>query len=429
MQSRKSFAVLLFFAFLLLVDWHIATLQEEDPYPRNLEAEEEILTQLNQWRIRRDLVPLQRNTDLDYLAMTQARYIIPRAPGIPDGLDLHIDRFGDGVFRRAELVGWPSYEFSDQILVSEIAAYYPTVDLVINFWQSSNDHKRSVENAGFREAGIAVLQHREWLLTYVVLGGRPGVLPVTFDPATGLLFFSTDRSIFTDSFQPSRVQILDANGVRLHEDDWLVWNDRLRIPYGANGHLTVIVSDGIREIWTPVDLYSARIFPSDPTPTPTFTPTATLPATQVLATITPRPPTQTPIPSATPQNGGGYEIVLRYDDNGFTLINMSGEPVNLSSVSFVSTTLALEKTTDWLGRYSEIPVSRFPAHYCMQAWSYTLNPGPLPLPEECSLLASGRSNLSPGERFWLAGRFNVVHRREVIAQCYANVGECAFDVP
>lgn len=428
MPSFKYPLIVLLILVALLADRQFARLQEAAPHPRNPDAEAQIITQINQWRIRRDLVPLQRNSDLDYLALTQAQYMIPRAPNIPDGEALHIDRFGDGVFRRAELVGWPSYEFSDQILISEVAAYYPTVELTINFWQSSLSHKRSVENPGFREIGVAVLHHHNWMLTYVVMGGRPGVLPVTFDPATNLLFLSTDRSVFSDEFQPSRVQILDAQGERLHDDEWLVWSDRMRLPYGANGHISVIVSDGIRETRSEVDLYSARIFPSDPTPTPTFTPTITPTPSRVLATATPRPPTPTPIPSSTPVNGS-YAVVLRYDDEAFTLINQSTLSIDLSPLSFVSTTLNLEKSADWLGRYSLIPISEFPPGYCMQAWSYTLDPGPPDLPDECRLLASGRSALTPGERFWLAGRFNVVYDRVVIAQCYASAEQCAFDIP
>ena len=54
---------------------------------------------------------------------------------------------------------------------------------------------------------------------------------------------------------------------------------------------------------------------------------------------------------------------------------------------------------------------------------------PPPLPGECMMMVSGRSLLRPGERFWLAGRFDVMYGRDVLATCNADWGQCAFDLP
>ena len=62
----------------------------------------------------------------------------------------------------------------------------------------------------------------------------------------------------------------------MHDDEWLVWSDRLRLPSGATNHMTVIVTDGITGVVAEVYLDQVRIFPADPIPEPTATPMPTV---------------------------------------------------------------------------------------------------------------------------------------------------------
>jgi uncharacterized protein YkwD len=428
-RTRLVFLFMLSFVFVCLLTAYtgLQAPTSSEAYPRDEAAELEVITELNFWRIRRGLSPLQRNPDLDYLAMLQAEYIAPNVPFTGE-VDFHTDQYGDGVFKRAELAGWPGYDTPDRVLVSEIAAYFPSVDGAINFWQHSAVHKASVETGGFRELGVAVLRYENWYISYVVLGGRPEVYPVLYDPTRGTLYLSIDRSVFSDNYRPTRVQILDAAGNRLHNDEWLIWSDRMPLPQGASDVLTVIYSDGIREYKTSVNLYDARIFPSMPTPTPSNTPTPAPTATPVLATSTPQPPTMTPTSTQPPANGH-FEVKLVYDNQSLTLINESSSALNLVPLTFVSQSIGLTRTGAWLGKYSKVSLETFPSHYCMQAWSFEQSHIPPTLPEDCTVRASGRSVLKVGERFWLAGRFEVAYRNETIAVCYADTGQCAFDIP
>jgi hypothetical protein len=251
---------------------------------------------------------------------------------------------------------------------------------------------------------------------------------VTYDPVRNVLFLSLDRSIWTDNYRPTRVQILDDRGERLHEPEWLVWSNRILLPRGANGFITVVVTDGIRQIRGTVDLYNARIFPSDPTPTPSNTPSPTMTATPILQTATPTPIIPTATPTPTPA-GGSFDIQMVYNNNSFTLINRSGEPIDLEPLQIVSNTLGQSLSGAWLGAYYQGSINAMPHATCVQAWSFEMFVGPPPLPSGCAMRASGRSLLRAGERFWLAGYFDVLYRQQLMARCDANVGTCGFDLP
>lgn len=428
-RFRLSFAaVFISITLLMLAVGQAASMQEQgERYPRDTGVEDQILGELNRWRIRIGLDPLARNADLDFLAMEQARYMAPRIPFLGE-TEFHLDQYGYGIVGRARLFGWPGYDIPSRLVISEIAAYFPDVAGSINFWQTSRIHNAAVTTAGFREAGVAVLRHRNWILTYVVMGGRPNVLPVTYDAGRNVLFLSRDRSLYGDNFRPTRVRILNEFGERVHEQEWLVWSNRLLLPRGASGTITVIQTDGIRESRWTLNLYDSRVFPADPTPTPSNTPQPTRTPTPVLATATPTIPLPTPTPTATPVNGA-FDVQMVYNDQSFSLINTSGRDLDLSPLIIVSNELGVSLTSDWLGRYFNGSMSEFPPRYCLQTWSFEMFPGPPRLPEGCVGLASGRSSLRAGERFWLAGEFDIIYRRQLVARCTADTGRCAFDMP
>jgi uncharacterized protein YkwD len=401
---------------------------DADPNPRDMDAEWDVLTELNHWRVRKGLMPFARNEDLDYLAEQQARYIVPMAPFTTKKVDFHSDEYGETPIERAVLFGWPIYDNPSRVLIAEIAAYYPNVAGAINFWQNSEIHRRSVEIQGYREAGVAVLQYRQWQLSFVVLGGRPDVLPVLFDPVRSTFFLSTDDSFYTDRFRPTRVAFLDDTGTRIHDTDWLPWASKIRITSGLTQDMTVIVTDGIREIETHVNLYQHRAFPSDPLPvfntTPTPRPTLQLPI------FTPAPTTLpiTPTPSPTPM-GERAMIKITWDDESMTLINQSSLRLDMTRLVLVSPTLGFQKTGSWMGAYSLAPLDAFPPRFCMQLWSLEYSLNSPELPSDCALLASGRNVLRASERFWMTRSFDVKYDGVTIATCVGANRICEFDIP
>jgi uncharacterized protein YkwD len=423
---KRTFLVLVLFLGIFVLSQGIASLHEEN-FTRDPDAEIQVLTELNRWRIHRGLGPLMRNSDLDALAMQQATYKAPLVPFTGE-IDFHKDSWGDGVFKRAEFYGWPSYDNEpNKVLVSEIAAYYPSVSGAISFWQHSTPHRKSVTTPGYREAGVAVLRKGNWLLSYVVLGGREDVLPVMYDPVRNLLYLSTDKSWFAHPFRPLYVKILDDQGNRLHSEEWLVWRDRIPLPPNATDNITVVVSDGIQEITTQTNLYDARIYPADPLPTPKPAPTARPSLNLVRSPVTPAPTQEPAVPSVTID--GSFDVKMVYGDTSFSLINQSSRALDLSRLIIVSNTLNFKRTADWLGKYSKVALTDFPTHWCMQVWSYEVFTGPPGLPTGCSTLASGRSLLSAGDRFWLSSRFDVYYGLTLVATCRRGQKECGFDVP
>lgn len=443
MKTNKAtiLAVMGLLCLLMLLPGMYAATQDTDPPDEAIPterlfhdrgAEIDVYTELNRWRMRRGRSPLQRNPQLDALALQQAWYVTQWLPFTESEVDFHTDEWDDGVVRRAELSGWEAYGVSGAVFVAEIAAYYPNVAGVIGFWRGSDIHRASALNRGYREVGIGVIRNGNWILAYAVLGSRPNVLPVTYMPATNTLILTRDQSGFSDAlaFVPVRVQILNAYGERLHEDEWLVWEERIPLPAGATELLTVILSDRLTEIPVTVDLNAVNVLPADvvPTRTPTVTPFPTRTPPPVTPTIAP----PTPTPSMTPRPRApidGYDILLLYNNVALTFINQSDERLDVTPLVFSAQQTNTTITGRWLGFYAEVPLTAFPPNFCMQAWSFFLNPERPPLPDDCELLASGRSLLLPGDRFWLAVEFEVRYDGMLIATCYGQDGQCAFDLP
>lgn len=148
------------------------------------DTEDLVLTELNRWRLTKNMMPFLRNKQLDALAEEQAEYMMGRG-WFYDGMDFHTDAYGGGIISRLANNGWPAYNFVEQILGGENAAFYQTVGGVINFWKGSERHRENVETIGFREIGIAAYAYRDSLLVYTVLAGRPNVLPVVVDAKHG----------------------------------------------------------------------------------------------------------------------------------------------------------------------------------------------------------------------------------------------------
>lgn len=401
--------------------------QEGRSLPRDLDVEMELITALNQYRVRDGRGPLLRNPDLDYLARIQAEYMQQWLPLTEEELDYHADRFGDGIIRRAELIDWPTYGFGDAPFVGEIAAYFPSVQGMMDFWNNSQDHRDDIYAYGYREVGVTVLRNGNWFLAYVVFGARPDVLPVFYDAQLNKLVLTTDQSPFIfNRFVPTLVQIQDEAGQRLHVEEWLPWRSRVALPEGAGQIINVIYSDGVREVHTTVDLYQALLYPSLGRGSRRLS-TLTVVTGTPRATVTPMPPTPTWTPSPEPIHDQ-YDIVLHYDATSLNFINQSGEELNLLPLSIVVPGMGAI-SAEWMGAYSEVPLTQFPDQYCMQLWSSEQRPSSPAVPEECHVMASSRSVLTVNQLFWIAGHFEVTYYGAVIASCQASLHTCSFDIP
>lgn len=232
----------------------------------------------------------------------------------------------------------------------------------MNFWQNSAVHTRTALSDAFREVGIAVIENRGWLLGYVVLGSRPGVLPVMYDPARRMLYLTIDVSYYSDRFTPTRVQLYGQDGKRLHEDEWWVWAPHIPLPANATENVIVVVTDGIIFVETAVNLDAARTYPSDPLPTPVANPTATL--VPVLQTIAP-----VPVATSTPQSAN-FDLAFVYGNDSIALINQSDRNLNILPLTINATLINKTFTSTWLGAFSRVSLSTFPPQRCLQAWSF-----------------------------------------------------------
>jgi hypothetical protein len=421
---------------------------DNDEWIQAPEAEEFVLTRLNQWRLSVGVSPLERNDLLNRVASQQLGYISQFAPfslppfgGVDNFRPWHLDATGGLVADRLERNGWPSYD-TGLIIGSEIAAYYPDINQSINFWQRSPVHNSTATLSGLREVGIHVECWKGWLLTYVVMASRPQTLTVIYDPHTNALYFGDESRSYANyniGFRPDFYQMQDMNGNRLHQADWLVWGPVVQLPPNAPNQMRIVFTDGVTSLTRDVDLNHDRIFPSqaNPSATPTLTPSAT--ATDGPSP-TPRLSSATVTATSTPPaiNGNNYDIVLYFNQGYITLVNETGQRVNLEPLAFHSFDFPVFEigmpflAQPFIDQGGDL--SRFPANSCIQAFSSERFTGPGENPTSCLRRLAYRSALEPSERFWLRTNFQISFGLQTIASCqglqvYSQNAVCGFDLP
>ena len=412
------------------------------------EAEDFILTRLNQWRLALGLTPFSRNQQLDEIARQQANYMSRFAPFSDARFNQegvfsvwHQDVIGRDILDRLKFSGWPANNRGAYI-GSEIAAYYTSVSDAIGFWQNSQVHSRTTLTPGFREAGVTTLCWRGWLLTYVVFASQPQTLTATYDPYLNALFLGDESRSYLEpntGFRPDFLQITDEFGNRIHEEEWLLWDDVIRLPVKPPGRFNVFATDGVTSLTLDVDINRDRTFPSQPTPT--MTPTAT---PSPLPTAGPSPtrfvPTATLVPSPTPppRNGDSYDMMIYYNVDYYAIVNESGQRVNLSPLTITSGGFPFFQRNFSYLAFPYIQnggsIESFPIGGCVQGFSGERFDGPGSNPDTCTVQAAWRSALEPGERFWLRRSFEINYGLEIIASCPGLVirqgtGVCGFDLP
>ena len=137
------------------------------------------------------------------------------------------------------------------------------------------------------------------------------------------------------------------------------------------------------------------------------------------------------IPTANPNLpasvGGNIDLRLIYDERSFSLINVSGFPIDLTPLSFESRDGTLAATR-WDNGFLTAPLNTFPTGDCLQVWSVFESTIPNK-PDACNFrhawIAVGDAQL-----FWRADDlFRVVYAGQVIATCSIPIGLCDVAIP
>ncbi|MEO1290089.1 MAG: hypothetical protein AAFV93_20235 [Chloroflexota bacterium] len=294
---------------------------------------------------------------------------------------------------------------------------------MMDFWNNSDVHREAIYDFGYREIGVSVVRNRNWYLAYVVFGARPNVLPVMYFAEQNKLYLNHDQSGFPWVFVPSRIQILNEDGERLHDEEWLLWRPRIDLPTDAGDVISVVYSDGINQITNTVKLSEVRVYPSEPMPDradaeKTVPESFTIPQSEEsIANLA---------ESMTDSDG---DVRIEYDGRSISIINQAGHGLNFEPFVIYANASGATITSDFVGAFSDVPLSALRHGDCMQMWSFQQTPIAPPLPDNCETLVSGRSVLTLGDRFWLVGSFEVMYNQRLIAICEADVSSCEFNLP
>lgn len=150
-----------------------------------------VIAQLNAHRLGLGLHPLSLNGTLDFLAKKQAEF--GQAQNFePPNYDWHKDANGEYPRQRGVRAGWSTYGGSpEQIEIGENAGL-GSLNFSMDYWRTSDVHRRTMENPIYREVGVWAIPHPYGFLYMVVFGARPSVLPVPFNPITCQLYIPRD---------------------------------------------------------------------------------------------------------------------------------------------------------------------------------------------------------------------------------------------
>ncbi len=376
----------------------------------------EVVGLLNEWRVEQGLWPLKVNPTLESLALLQAQYIASLAEA-PEGGDIHLNAKGQGPAQRALLqpYAWPSYGRSDRTAVGENAAI-GSVQYAMGFWKSSDIHRNTALNAGYREIGVAALPYQSGYLFITVFGARPNILPALVDPRTNKLFLTNERYRYASGgtwiHNADRVRLFDADGRPLG-DDSIPWQATIDIPQNAGSKLYALYTDGSAQAISEVRLdQDIAVLPGVSTAaasSPTAVPT--VPRTSPTATATAAPPELQP---------GDPDLLIVYDDLDLTVINIAPQALNLQALELVGSNTRLPFTR-W-GTVVKLPLEAFPSKHCLQVRSITVTTY-VDMPTTC-LWTRSVLTWSPDQLFWTKGDFEVRTGSTVLAVCKREAGNC-----
>jgi uncharacterized protein YkwD len=209
-------------------------------------TELDLLSKLNDWRIREGLWPFALNPILTHMAHDQANYILsfPTLPG-----DLHIDARGRYPRERAVSSDyqWPYYGTPARVAVGENAYAGASTNAAIRWWDQSQMHHDTIVNPAYREIGIAAVPHPMGTLFVVVFGSRPDVFPALVDPTTNTLYLSSERFRYAtpDKWMVniSKFEFLPNVLTQIDDNAWADWALKTSAPAGTSPFTIVYKGD------------------------------------------------------------------------------------------------------------------------------------------------------------------------------------------
>lgn len=333
---------------------------------------QDIINRVNQERNRSGIPALLINS-----ALTQAAQRHSDDMAATENLS-HTGSDGSQFWQRMQDAGYLLITGAENILVQ----FSLDAGEAFSQWNSSPPHRANMLNPAYLEIGVAYAQATSgaYYMT-MVLGARndvtpppvPEIIPTTTPSSTPTgtntpLPTATPPPTFTPFAQPgdiTRTMVAATEAVRV-------------TPTPLPPTVTPTAS------LTPIPLRTLTgETPNIPTPIamPPITTSAGLNVAQiiqqsfdnfsaglqqgeVLASITPTV-TPTPFPTATPSLPP--DIRLFYDDDVFTLINVSGRLLDLSALNFESATGIFEAER-WNNPYISRPLNAFTPDDCLQIW-------------------------------------------------------------
>lgn len=405
----------------------------------------QVLALVNQWRIQEGLWPLRVNTTLMQMALDQVTYIQPKLASIKDELEYHLDAQGRTPPTRAMLsYGWPAYrKATPKVFPVEIGenAADGSAQFAVNFWKTSNIHRKAALSTVYREVGVAALPSQFGYIFIMDFGARPGILTPLLSVSGNTLYIPNENSGFA-SLQPNQMQIrvLDADGDVVA--DTMAWKVRLLSSAGFTKPLTVQYTNGSYSAHADVDpAQDTAVLPGAParggavstavtpaSPTPSNTAPASIGAT---ASPTPLPNTSTPsaspAPSATSTSARASptatllvqpDVILFYNSRSLVIFNNAGKPVDLTGFSVGSSTVRIS-ITSWT-TVATFLVNAFPSASCLQVLQLGATDA---APSQCKFVRS-QITVSAARVFWAKSQFTVNRGDTVLATCDAAAGRC-----
>ncbi len=392
------------------------------------EAAKEIIEEINAWRIEEGLWPLKPNLVLEQMAIDQATFVLSQ-PNFPN--DIHIDADGENPRERALDYEWPHYTLPGQIAIGENGAN-GSVGYAMNFWHESETHRNTTLNPAYREIGVAALPSEFGHFFLVVFGARPDVLPALIDPVSGTLYLANEQFEWADDFtamqEVTQIRLFDSDGRPLSKD-WLPWSETLTVPEGAGSTIFVLYSDGENEAMSMVNLsQDVALLPGSTTvvsepPAEAAETDETREDQPPLEESTADPAVQESVVAATTVLDA--EIRIAYSGDTLNIINISGEPLDMTGISLSGggQTLPLEQFT----RVADFSLVGIPNNHCVQARDSAVS-GDVVLPNGCSW-ARSLLYMNSTDLFWSANDFTVERGQVVLATCSFSASVCEVDVP
>jgi hypothetical protein len=305
---------------------------------------------------------------------------------------------------------------------------------VMNFWKTSDIHRRAALSNVYREVGVAALPYNGNYFFLMDFGARPGVLTTLTDASGSTLYLTDERSKYT-GIAPGgmQVRVFDGNGRALTGTQ--PWTPTISFQERLSGNLFVLYSNSTFQALSPVSLgqdvallpgttsivsaapTSAPALVTLPTKVPAANPTAAFAA---MATNTPSvvaaPATSVPASAAT------ADLLVLYSDYGLVLFNNSPGTINLGGISVGATNRISVERWQSVANFS---IPAFPAGSCLMVSVSGSSPA---IPTNCKFVRS-QLEVSASRAFWTSTNFTVNQGDTVLATCLGGAGHCEVDLP